>query len=560
MRKNRLLSILFLLGIMVNSALGADIPLEQILQKEAKRNLEKLSKETVPAYYISYRVYETTESAAGSTFGEVSYKNQYKRRMLQAIVRVGNSELDNTHEIKKNESDWSFSGNQAIEIPYDNDEGTLALILWDQTDKIYKSAMERYQKVKANVAVVVAAEDKSPDFSTEKAETYSAPPISDEEFNKETEKMIERINRYSALFKENKELTAGDAFFRVTLVRSYFASTEGAMIAQNTLQYRLSLNSETIADDGMNLPLYKSYFAHSFSELPSDKEVEKEVRSMSKMLSDLRQAPIVDTYAGPALLSPEASGVFFHEFFGHRIEAARMKQESDAQTFKKKIGEQVLAEDMTVIFDPTIPFYKKIPLSGSYVFDDEGIRGQRTVIVENGKLKTFLASRTPIEEVLQSNGHGRGMIYYTPVTRQSNMIIESSKPRTEKELRQLLINDLKRQGKPYGYLFSQVSGGFTNTNRISANSFNVTPLVVYRIYADGKPDELVRGVNMIGTPLSMFSQIGACGKEVDVFNGFCGAESGSIPVSCIAPAIFVKMVETQRQAKSHTQPPLLPRP
>lgn len=551
---------LFLLGIMATKTFGADIPLEQILQKEAKRNLEKLSKEEVPAYFISYRVYETTESYGGSTFGELSYQNQHKRRLLQAIVRVGTPELDNTHEIKKKEDDWEYSSNQAIEIPYENDEAALALILWDQTDKIYKSSMERYQKVKANVAVVVAAEDKSPDFSTEKIETYSIAPISDKSFSKESETMIGRIKRYSALFKENKNLDSGEASFRVILVRSYFASTEGSMIAQNSLQYRLSLSSSTIADDGMNLPLYKNYFSHNFNELPSDKEVERDALNMSQMLSDLRQAPVVDTYAGPALLSPEASGVFFHEFFGHRIEAARMKQESDAQTFKKKVGELVLAGDMSVIFDPSILYYKKIPLSGSYVFDDEGIRGQKTSIVENGRLKTFLSSRTPIEEVLQSNGHGRGMIYYTPVTRQSNMIIESTKPKTEKELRQLLIDELKHQGKPYGYLFSQVSGGFTNTNRISANSFNVTPLIVYRIYTDGKPDELVRGVNMIGTPLSMFSQIGACGKEVDVFNGYCGAESGSIPVSCISPAIFVKMVETQRQAKSHVQPPILPRP
>ena len=560
MRKIQLLFILFLFGALSTSTLQASVPLEEILQKEAKRNLQKLSTEAIPAYYISYRVYETTDLFAGSTFGELSYKNTNKRRMLYTTVRVGTPELDNTHEIKKQNNDWEFSNNNSIEIPYENDESTLALILWDYTDRVYKESMQRYQKVKANVAVVVEAEDKSPDFSTEKAETYSVAPISDKAFEKEGEAMIERTKNYSSLFKENKELTSGDANCSIRLLRSYFASTEGVKVAQNSLQYRINLNASAIADDGMNLPLYKSYFSHSFKELPSDKEVEKDVLSISKTLSDLRRAPIVDTYAGPAILSPEASGVFFHEFFGHRIEGARMKQESDAQTFKKKRGELVLAEDMSVVFDPTILYYKKIPLSGSYVFDDEGVRGQRVDIVKEGHLKNFLMSRTPIEGALQSNGHGRGMIYYCPVTRQSNMIIESSAPRTEAELRKILTDELKRQGKPYGYLFSKVSGGFTNTSRVDANSFNVTPLVVYRIYTDGKPDELVRGVNMIGTPLSMFSQIGACGKDVDVFNGYCGAESGSIPVSCIAPAIFVKMVETQRQAKSHVQPPILPRP
>lgn len=560
MKKIKLLSVLFLLGIAATSTFGANIPLEEFLFKKAKENLQQLSKESTPAYYISYRVYEVTDINASSIFGELKSKSHQKHRLLQTIVRVGSPQLDNTHEIKQSNDRGGNAIYGAVEIPYENDESTIALILWNQTDQIYKAAVQRYQKVKANLAVVVKSEDKSPDFTSEKAETYSTHPISDKDFLKEQEIMTERIKKYSELFKANKELDSGSAFYHSSLIRSYFASTEGTKITQNSLQYRVGINASAIAEDGMNLPLYKNYFAHSFKELPSDKEINNDALYISKMLSDLRRAPIVDTYAGPAILSPEASGVLFHEFFGHRVEAARMKQESDAQTFKKKVGELVLSKDMSVVFDPTIQYYKQLPLSGDYIFDDEGIRGKRVDIVKNGYLKTFLASRTPIEEVLQSNGHGRGMIQLAPVTRQSNMIIESSSPRTDKELRQLLIDELNRQGKPFGYLFNKVSGGFTNTNRVSANSFNVNPLIVYRVFADGKPDELVRGVNMIGTPLSMFSQIGACGKELDVFNGYCGAESGSIPVSCVAPAIFVKMIETQRQAKSHTQPPILPRP
>jgi predicted Zn-dependent protease len=83
---------------------------------------------------------------------------------------------------------------------------------------------------------------------------------------------------------------------------------------------------------------------------------------------------------------------------------------------------------------------------------------------------------------------------------------------------------------------------------------------VYRIYTDGRPDELVRGVDMVGTPLAMFSQIEACGQNYAIFNGICGAESGSIPVSCVAPALFVKQIETQKRPKDQTPPLLLPKP
>lgn len=558
MKKLNLLLILLLVGMWTTAQ--TSLPLEQILQKEAERNIEKLSKESIPAYYISYRVYEVTTLSAGSSFGELSNTYQNKNRLLKVNVRVGTPELDNTHEIKTDENDWFSSDAGCIELPLEDNQEAISLLVWDYTDRIYKNAMQRYQKVQANVAVKVAAEDKSPDFSIEKGEVYTEPVVSDKAINKLAGEMEEKIRLYSATFKRNQELVSGESSYRIELLRSYFVDTDGACITQNNTQYRLGMDATTVAEDGMNLPLYKSYFGHSIKEMPDNKTVITDAQAISKMLSDLRRAPVADTYAGPALLSPEASGVFFHEFFGHRIEGARMKQESDAQTFKKKTGELVLSEDMTVFFDPTIKYYKQIPLSGSYIFDDEGVRGRRVGIVENGILKDFLMSRTPIEGHLNSNGHGRGMIYYSPVTRQSNMIIESSAPKTEQELRSIIIEELKKQNKPYGYLFSKVSGGFTNTSRIDANAFNVNPLVVYRVYTDGRPDELVRGVNMIGTPLSMFSQIGACGTEQDVFNGYCGAESGSIPVSCIAPAIYVKLVETQKQAKSQNRPPILPRP
>ena len=124
----------------------------------------------------------------------------------------------------------------------------------------------------------------------------------------------------------------------------------------------------------------------------------------------------------------------------------------------------------------------------------------------------------------------------------------------------MLIKECKKQGKAYGYLFRDVMGGFTNTARYMPNAFNIFPTEVYRIYTDGRPDELVRGVDLIGTPLAMFSEIAAAGNKPGVFHGFCGAESGSVPVSAIAPALLVKKIETQKKMKSQLDETILPRP
>ena len=120
--------------------------------------------------------------------------------------------------------------------------------------------------------------------------------------------------------------------------------------------------------------------------------------------------------------------------------------------------------------------------------------------------------------------------------------------------------EVKRQGKPFGLIFEDISGGFTLTGRGTPNSYAVQPVTVWRVWPDGRPDELVRGVDLIGTPLVTFDRILAGSDDIDVFNGVCGAESGWVPVSAIAPDLLVKEVEVQRREKNNERPPLLPPP
>ncbi|MDD2526240.1 MAG: TldD/PmbA family protein, partial [Bacteroidales bacterium] len=376
----------------------------------------------------------------------------------------------------------------------------------------------------------------------------------------DTARWEQRIKEYSAIFKEYPEIRTGEASFSFQYWRKYFVSTEGSEIAQNLRYARLIIQAEVVAEDGMKLPLYLSYFAYTPEGITDHKTILKETRELAEKLVKLRKAPSVDSYTGPAILSPEASGVFFHEIFGHRIEGQRLKNENDGQTFKKKVGELVLPADVSVIMDPTISSFKGQDLNGSYLYDDEGVKSQKVDVVTNGVLKGFLMSRTPIEGFPVSNGHGRAAPGATPVTRQSNLIVSTSAPKTSEELRTQLKEEARKQGKEYGYYFVKVSGGVTQTGRFNPNAFNITPLEVYRIFVDGRPDELVRGVNLIGTPLSMFSQISEVGDKPGIFTGICGAESGSVPVTAISPELFVRVIETQKAAKSNEKNPILARP
>ncbi len=550
---------LFLIGFLLSVTAISQDKLPDVLKDELNRNIEALKNEKAAPYYLSYRVNDVRTYSIETSFGQIIKSGWSHSRRLCVQVRVGNSTIDNTHPIKGEDYGW-FDWDRGVELPVDYVPEGINQVLWEETDKQYRKSADLYAKVLANIAVKVEDEDKSDDFSKEKPVVYNEAPLSEANTALDIKLWEEKLKSYSVIFLQNKDVIEGAANFTFIIERKYFVSNDGSNITENRVACRVMVNGKTQADDGMDLPLYNSYFGLYPADLPSDEIIVNETKKLSETLTKLRSAPVVDSYTGPALLSAASAGVFFHEIFGHRIEGQRMKDESDAQTFKKKVGEKVLNENLSIIFDPGISKYKNFFLNGAYKYDDQGQLGKRLVIVENGILRTFLMSRTPIEGYGNSNGHGRAQAGMQAASRQSNMFVESKKPLTQEQLRQALIDEAKKQGKEYGYLFVSTVGGFTTTGRYMPNAFNVTPTEVYRIYTDGRADELVRGVNLVGTPLSIFSNIEAAGDDYGIFTGFCGAESGSVPVSSVCPTLFVKQIETQRKSKNQTKLPILPRP
>jgi predicted Zn-dependent protease len=340
----------------------------------------------------------------------------------------------------------------------------------------------------------------------------------------------------------------------------YFVNTEGTRVAHGRGYARVIISAASKAQDGTDLQTSETFEAVDPSGLPKDEVLIAAVDRVAKDLEGLLRAPEAEPFVGPAIFSGRAAGVFFHEIFGHRVEGHRQKDESEGQTFTKSVGTKVLPDFLSVVFDPTRRKMGDVDLNGWFDYDDEGVRARPVVAVENGVLKTFLMSRSPIRGFDHSNGHGRRQPGAEVVSRQSNLIVESSKAVPEAQLRQMLIAEIKRQNKPYGLFFRDITGGFTTTARAGLQAFKVIPVIVYRVYPDGRPDELVRGTDIVGTPLASFAKILATSDKPEVFNGYCGAESGSVPVSAVSPAILVSEIEIEKKAKSQDRPPLLPIP
>ena len=527
------------------------------MQQELERSLQNLKNTPTPPYFLSYQLTDNRAIEISASFGALTNSSDHTTRLLDLDLRVGDYALDNTHPVRGGGLFGDMGERlEQVKIPLEDNPEALRVALWQATERKYRAATQRLQQVKANVQVKVEAEDRSGDFTREASETYSegiAP------FSFDTAAWEQKLRKFTAPFAQHKEIVENSAEVIAEIETRRYVNSEGSRIRISAPFYRVIISATAKADDGMELPLHQTYMSFRPDGLPGDDAILKDVNHMVETLLALVKAPLADPYTGPAILSGRASAVFFHEIFGHRVEGQRQKNENEAQTFKKKVNQAVLPDFLNVYSDPTLKSYAGSELIGYYPYDDEGVKARRVTVVDKGILKNFLMSRAPIEGFDHSNGHGRRQQGYKVVARQSNLVVESGKQVSRAELKKELIEQVKAADKPYGLFFEDIEGGFTFTQRVLPNAFNVRPTVVYRIYPDGK-EELVRGVDLIGTPLIAFSKITATDDQVGIFNGICGAESGWVPVSASSPGLLVSQIEVQRKEKSQERAPILPPP
>lgn len=551
---------IFLLSQIMKGSESPSTPMVlKAMEEELSRSMKVLGeKGSPPPYFIGYQITDTHEVSISASFGALGNIDENRSRLLYVEVRVGDYRLDSTHPIRSDRYssffDYFFG---PVPISLEDDVDAIKSAIWLATDQKYKNAVEKSIKVNTSQGISVREEDQSDDFSRETPQKYTGELSSIAPDIKAWETKLKEL---SALFNRRPEIYNSRVSLNTQAENKYFVNSEGTSLLHGSTQWRLNIYAAAKADDGMELTKYKSFEARALENLPDDEKLKAAVEKVMKDLMDLRSAPVMEPYTGPAILSGEAAAVFFHEIFGHRIEGHRQKDEQTGQTFTKKINQEVLPTFLTVYDDPGLQQYEKADLIGHYLYDDEGVGAQRANLVEKGILKGFLMSRSPIKGFSNSNGHGRCQPGLAPVSRQGVLVVEASKTVPEKELRRLLIKECKIQGKEYGLLFADVAGGFTSMTRFRPEAFNVTPIMVYKIYADGRPDELVRGVNLIGTPLTSFSKIIAAEQRFAVFNGYCGAESGRVPTSCISPALLTAQIEVQKKYKESDKPPVLPPP
>jgi predicted Zn-dependent protease len=527
------------------------------MEMELDRSMKALGSADPKAYFVSYTMTDQQRVEVQGSNGALLDSHENRGRYLQVQVRVGDYKEDSTRNVGGR--DRSFAG--AVPVTMEDDVPVLRRAIWLQTDRHYREGAEALLQIKTGRDVKVQSQESgAPDFSQEPPQVHSEPPAS---FKVDRAPWEARVRKYTEIFRGSPAVLNSIATFSALAETEYQVTSEGTRLQFGHVHFRLELFLQAKAEDGMNIERYANFDWTDKSPPPDEKTVLAQVQQLIKEAGALRTAPLVEPYAGPAMLTGRAAAVFFHEVFGHRAEGHRQKDINEGQTFARKVNQRVMPEFISIISDPTLPKQAGVELLGFYPFDDEGVKAQRVVLVEKGILKGFLMSRAPLVEFPHSNGHGRRQIGLAPVSRQSNLIIMNDDPRKRVsfvQLKKMLVEEVKKQGKPFGLLIDDIAGGFTFTGRGLPQAFQVLPLVVYKVYPDGRPDELVRGVDIVGTPLLSLEKIVATGDTPEVFNGYCGAESGSVPVSAVAPPILVTEMEVQKKETSTDKPPILPHP
>ena len=530
-------------------------PLIGAMQTELDRSFRTLNTQDIPAYFIGYTLTDTQRAEVSGSNGALLSSSEVRNRWLQVAVRTGTYDMDDTHKVGDRQLPTGGPGTVA---PVDDDPEVLRRAIWLETDDQYRAAAEALIKIRTSREVKVdTAEGRAPDFSKEQAHKWYGPQVS---FLLDRKPWEERVRAYTKGFRESSSILNSIVTFSALAQNTYQVNTEGTQLQFGQIRYRLELFIQGKAADGMDIERYYNFDWVDPKDAPDDKAVATASATLRMEMEGLVKAPINEPTVGPAMLTGRAAAVFFHEVFGHRAEGHRQKDITEGQTFAKKVGEQILPDFLSIVDDTTRKKLGGEDLLGYYQFDDEGVPAQNVTLVDRGVLKNFEMSRSPLVGFPHSNGHGRRQLGATPVSRQGNLIVESNKMVTNVQLRAKLIELIKQQGKSYGLLIDDIAGGFTFTGRGQPQAFQVQPLVVYKVFADGKPDELVRGVDIVGTPLAALTKIVATGDTPEVFNGYCGAESGSVPVSAASPAILTSELEVQKKETSTDRPPILPPP
>ena len=536
---------------------SAAIHLAKIMRSEAQRAMSQIRGGEHPRpFYVSFLTRDEEIWEISASYGSLLNNKYERRRSCFCDVRVGSHRHDQVQDGGLHDNSKEDDSYQYIDIPFGASESGIRHGLWRQAEVRYREAVEAMATKKSHALTYLDRNSKLPSFQ-------KLPGIERTMWRKLPEVDVRFwqsfVTKTSALVCDYLAVKESNVRFHVLNQVRVFVNTEGSLIVQCQPYWTLSCHLWMLSDQGDALTWTINHFVADPEDLPDARRFRKELRETIGTLQQLAVAPPLRSYAGPVLLDPVPAGLLIHEALGHRIEANRLLSTGEAQTFRDSLHKRILPDYLTIEDNPSLDRFQGMSLVGHYLFDDEGVPARNADLVSQGVLQGFLTSRAGITPKHRSNGHGRNERYERTISRMAVTKVTSHDGLTDARMKKRLIEEVQRQKLPYGIRILSATGGETATETYNFQAFLGEINLAARVYPDGR-EELIRGVDFVGTPLNATRTIIAAGSRYEVDNAYCGAESGWVPISTISPSLLISHLELQSKADMPYSQPCYPIP
>ena len=529
-----------------------------ILKKDLRRVMRMHVKGFPKPYYASFLMRDNnwfnTWASAGSTFRLRSDRSRH----VYNDVRVGSYRYDQSIEGGLNEHDEERESEGYGNVPIDDkDYDGLRMALWRLSEAKFRESLSEYNQKESNRISKIDPNSKLDSFTkVKKIVSIKYPRF--EYVDKE--KWVRFCKSASLWISKFPHISSSYVDFDLTQETKIFVNTENSVIVQHHQIFSLTATLRKLTKEGALIERDVIINACTQSELPDMRTFKKLILQKYQQLLKLTRAKTIHAFSGPVLLYPLPAGLLFHEAIGHRLEGSRLLSSGEGQTFKGQTGKPILEVPMSIRDNPRLTKYKGVKCVGAYDYDDEGVPSKDALLIKEGMLKGFLNSRSALtRKNYELNGHARNKKLQRPISRMGVTIVEGNNGLSIDELKDMLLDEISEQNKPFGMIVYETAGGETETTRYDFQAFFGEISFATLLYPDGK-EVCVRGVNFVGTPLQSLNNIIAFGNESEMENHYCGAESGMIPVTTISPAILIKNLELQAKDEQLQTPYILPRP
>ena len=560
-----------------------DVPM-RAMKDELARSMSQLRLERMEKpYFIAYRMNDVEAAAVSATLGSLTASQPARARVVAVELRVGDYALDNSNFL----SSRGFGDGQLMgfgEAPLDDDYQQIRRQLWLVTDAQYKRALEDLSAKRAVLRMRKRADDL-PDFAREAPVTVTEPPGASRVDVRELEALAREL---SSVFRSAPEIRRSSVRLESRQVYTRYVNSEGTTFTRSSPSFRLQIDAETQAPDGLPIADSIELRGRTPSDLPARPALLARAREMAARLLDLRSAPSLERYNGPVLFEGPAAAEIFGQVFAPWLVATRqpvsddprfdalydqMMAQASGASFLDKIGGRVLPEFLGVTDSPLQRDFAGTPLLGGQRIDDDGVPTRETRLVDHGFLKTMLATRVPVRGIPHGTGSSRG---FGPAP--GNLLVTCDRPLDDAALRRELLEQARKRGLDHAIIVRRVGAAGTSSllrtfSRMMGQGEVASPSLpeVYAVYLDGR-EERLRGMQLGAVSPAAFRDIVAAGGRPTVFSDeFAGhlawllslgpaARSAAAVVSSVVPSLLFEELSLTKSRGPLPSPPITPSP